>query len=166
MKTPRVIFTGDWYKLATPTDALTAAAAPAEPMNIDIQSMTVKDGMLTWRDGITGQAVAGTLNSFELLEPSETSPVAFQFVATYAGTRIVAKGETGSMARLSDTAAKTPWPVRLTVNSNGAALSVDAQSTTPLQPTSYSGMATAPRARNSFLSAERRRVWVNLFQCR
>jgi len=127
---------GNWLftKPATPTDAPTDAAAPGEPMDIDVQSMTIEDGTLTWRNGITGQVVTGTLHSFELLEPSETSPVTFQFVATCAGTRFDAKGETGPMARLRDTAAKTPWPVRLTVNSNGAALSGDAQSTTPLQP--------------------------------
>ena len=135
---------GNWLftKPATPT----AAAAPGKPMDIAVQSMTVEDGTLTWRNGITGQAVTGTLDSFELREPSETSPVTFQLVATFAGTQFNAKGETGSMARLSDTAAKTPWPVRLTVNSNGAALSVDAQSTTPLQPTSYSGKASGQLA--------------------
>ena len=108
---------GNWLftKQATPTDAPTAAAAPGAPMDIDVQSMTVEDGTLTWRNGITGQTVTGTLNSFELLEPSETSPVTFQLVATWAGTQFDAKGETGSMARLSDTAAKTPWPVRLSI---------------------------------------------------
>ena len=70
----------------------------------------------------------------------------FQLVATYAGTRFEAKGETGSMARLRDTAAKTPWPVKLTVNSNVAALSVEAQSTTPLQPASFSGKASGQLA--------------------
>jgi uncharacterized protein involved in outer membrane biogenesis len=135
---------GNWVftKPATPTDAPTAAAAPGKPMDIDVHSMTVEDGTLTWRNGITGQAVTGALNSFELLEPSETSPVTVQLVATYAGTQFDAKGEAGSMARLSDTAAKTPWPVKLVVTSNGAALSVDAQSTTPLQPASYSGKAS------------------------
>jgi AsmA protein len=139
---------GNWVftKPATPADRPTAAAAPAKPMDIDVQSMTIEDGTLTWRNGITGQAVTGTLNSFELLEPSETSPATFQLVATYAGIRFEAKGETGSMARLSDTAAKTPWPVKLTVNSNVAALSVDAQSTTPLQPASYSGKASGQLA--------------------
>ena len=79
---------GNWLftKPATPTDAPTAAAAPGAPMDIDVQSMTVEDGTLTWRNGITGQAVTGTLNSFELLEPSETSPVTFQLVAIWAGT--------------------------------------------------------------------------------
>jgi AsmA protein len=139
---------GNWLltKPATPTDALTAAAAPGKPMDIDVRSMTIEDGTLTWRNGITGQAVTGTLNSFEFLEPSETSLVTFQLIATCAGTQFHAKGETGSMARLSDTAAKTPWPVRLKVNSNGLALSVDAQSTTPLQPASYSGKVTGQLA--------------------
>lgn len=132
---------GNWLftKPATPTDAPTAAAASGKPMDIDVQSMTVEDGTLTWRNGITGQIVTGTLNSFEFSEPRETSPVTFQLIATYAGTQVEAKGQTGSIARLRDTAAKTPWPVRLKFNSNGAALSVDAQSTTPLQPASYSG---------------------------
>jgi AsmA protein len=135
---------GNWVftKPATPTDAPTSAAAPRKPMDIALHSMTVKDGTLNWRNGRTGQAVTGTLNSFELLEPSETSPGTVQLVATYGGTQFDAKGETGSMARLSDTAAKTPWPVKLVVTSNGAALSVDAQSTTPLQPASYSGKAS------------------------
>src|SRR5580692_2697046 len=63
---------GNWLftKPATPT----AAAAPGEPMDIDVQSMTVEDGTLTWRNGITGQAVTGTLNSLDWLERSETSP--------------------------------------------------------------------------------------------
>ncbi|HEX3400764.1 MAG TPA: AsmA family protein [Acetobacteraceae bacterium] len=139
---------GNWRftKPATPSDAPTAAAAPGESMDIVVQSMTVEDGTLTWRNGVTGQAVTGTLNSFELLEPSTTSPVTFRLVATYAGTQFDAKGETGSMARLSDTAAKTPWPVRLSINSNDAALSVDAKSTTPMQPATYSGKASGQLA--------------------
>jgi AsmA protein len=139
---------GNWVftKPAMPTDTPAAATAPGKPMNVDVQSMTVEDGTLTWRNGITGHAVTGTLNSFKLLAPSETSSVTFQLVATYAGAQFEAKGETGSMARLSDTAAKAPWPVKLTVNSNVAALSVDAQSTTPLQPASYSGKASGQLA--------------------
>ncbi len=139
---------GNWLftKPATPSDAPTAAAAPGESMDIVVQSMTVEDGTLTWRNGVTGRAVTGILNSFELLEPSTTSPVTFRLVATYAGTQFNAKGETGSMARLSDTAAKTPWLVRLSINSNDAALSVDAKSTTPLQPATYSGKASGQLA--------------------
>ena len=81
---------GNWLftKPATPSDAPTAAAAPGESMDIVVQSMTVEDGTLTWRNGVTGRAVTGTLNSFELLEPSTTSPVTFRLVATYAGTSI------------------------------------------------------------------------------
>ena len=89
---------GNWLftKPATPTDAPTAAAAPGAPMDIDVQSMTVEDGTLTWRNGITGQAVTGTLNSFELLEPSETSPVTFQLVAIWAGNSALREGRDGS----------------------------------------------------------------------
>ncbi len=101
---------------------------------------------MTWRNGITGQSVTVALNSFELREPSETSPMTLELFATYAGTRFEANGETGSTARLLDTAAKTPWPVKLTVSSNGAEFSVEGQFTTPLQPASFSGKVSGKLA--------------------
>ena len=124
---------------ATPTPAPAPGPAPGNATDIDVKSVTVEDGTVTWHNGLTGQTVAVALNSFELQEPSETSPMTFDLVATYAGTRVAAKGETGSTARLRDTAAKTPWPVTLTVSANGATVSVEGQSTTPLQPESFSG---------------------------
>jgi uncharacterized protein involved in outer membrane biogenesis len=133
-------------KPAAPNATPAAATAPRKPMDIDVESVTVEDGTLTWRNGITGQSVTGTLNWFELLEPSETSPVTFQLVATYAGTRFEAKGETGSTARLRDAAAKTPWPVKLAVRANTAAFSVEGQSTTPLETASFSGKASGKLA--------------------
>jgi AsmA protein len=130
---------GNWVFVKPAPDAAPApAAAPGTPMDIDIQSVTVEDGTLTWRNGATGQSAAIALTSLDVQEPSNTSPITFTLVATYAGTRLEAKGETGSAARLRDTAAKTPWPVKLTASANGAALSLDAQSTTPLQPLSFS----------------------------
>ncbi len=99
---------GNWAsdKLATP-DSPRRIPPQRRGGTTDIglpDRLTVGEWTLTWRNGITGgQAVTGTLNSLELQEPSETSPVTFQFVATYVGIRFEAKGETGSMARLSDT---------------------------------------------------------------
>lgn len=139
---------GNWVftEPAAPNATPAAATAPRKPMDIDVESVTVEDGTLTWRNGITGQSVTGTLNSFALLEPSETSPVRFQLVATYAGTRFEAKGETGSAARLRDAAAKTPWPVKLAVSANTATFSVEGQSTTPLETATFSGKASGKLA--------------------
>ena len=135
---------GNWVfaKLAAPNATSTPAGAPRKSMDIQVNSVTVEDGTVTWRSGITGQSVTVALNSFAWLEPSETSPMTFALVATYARTRFEADGETGSTARLRDAAAKTPWPVKLTVRSNGAAFSAEGQSTTPLQPASFSGKVT------------------------
>jgi AsmA protein len=131
---------GNWVFVKPAPNAKPATtAAPRKPMDLDVASVTVEDGTLTWRNGVTGQSATVALNSFALLEPSETAPITFQLVATYAGTRLEAKGETGSAARLRDTAAKTPWPVILTVNGDGTALTVNGQSATPLQPMSFAG---------------------------
>src|ERR1700722_2694701 len=94
-------------------------AAPAQgvasgrSMDIAVKSVKVEDGTLTWHNAGTGQRVTVALNSFELLDPTDTSPVTFDLVATYAGTQFTANGETGSTARLRDAAAKTPWPAKL-----------------------------------------------------
>jgi AsmA protein len=132
---------GNWVfvKPAAPNATPAPAGTPRKSMDIDVASVTINEGTLTWRNGVTGQSITVALNSFELLEPSETVPITFQAVATYAGTRFEAKGETGSAARLRDTAATTPWPVKLTVSASGTALTVDGRSTTPLQPVSFSG---------------------------
>jgi AsmA protein len=132
---------GNWVfaKPAAANATPAQGAALGRSMAIDVKLVKVEDGTLTWRNAVTGRSVTVALNSFELLEPSETSPVTFDLVATYAGTQFEANGETGSTARLRDTAAKTPWPVKLTVTSNAAEVSVEGQSTTPLQPASFSG---------------------------
>jgi AsmA protein len=135
---------GNWVFIrpAAPNATPAADTLPEKPMKIDVESIMVEDGTLSWRNGITGQSVTGTVNSLQLLEPDGTSPVTFQFVATYAGTRFEAKGETGSTSRLHDAAAKTPWPVKLAVSANTAALSLEGQSATPLEPASFSGKAS------------------------
>jgi len=132
---------GNWVFIrpAAPNATPAADTLPEKPMKIDVESIMVEDGTLSWRNGITGQSVTGTVNSLQLLEPDGTSPVTFQLVATYAGTRFEAKGETGSTSRLHDAAAKTPWPVKLAVSANTAALSLEGQSATPLEPASFSG---------------------------
>jgi AsmA protein len=139
---------GNWVfaNAATPIATPAPAAAPGKSMDIEINSVKVEDGTLTWRNGTKGQAVTVALNSFELREPSETSPVTFDLVGTYVGTRFEANGEAGSTARLRDTAAQTSWPVKLKVSTTGAEVSVEGQSTTPLQPVSFSGKVTGTLA--------------------
>ena len=115
------------------------AMAPERSMELAVKSVTVEDGSLTWHNAGTGQRVTVALNSLKLLEPAETSPVTLDLAATYAGRQISARGETGSTARLRDTAATTPWPVKLMITTHGVEVAVELQSTTPLQPASFSG---------------------------
>jgi hypothetical protein len=91
------------------------SVASGRSMDIAVKSVRVEDGRMTWHNAGTGQRVTVALNSFKLLDPTETSPVTFYLVATYAGTEFTANGETGPTARLRDSAAETPWPVTLRV---------------------------------------------------
>jgi AsmA protein len=136
------VFTEPAATNATPAQSV----APGRSMDIAVKSVKVEDGTLTWHNAGTGQHVTVALNSFNLLDPTETSPVTFDLVATYAGTRFTANGETGSTARLRDTAAETPWPAKLRVTTKAAEASVEVQSTTPLQPASFSGTVSGKLA--------------------
>ena len=59
-------------------------------MHIEVKSVKVEYGTLTWHNAGTGQRVTVALNSLKLLEPTETAPVTFDLVATYAGTQFTA----------------------------------------------------------------------------
>ena len=139
---------GNWVfaKPAAPNATPSSAAAPERSMGFDVKSVKVQGGTLTWLNAAAGRNVTVALNSLELLAPSETSPVTFDLVATYEGTKFEANGETGSTARLRDTAAQTPWPVKLTATTNGAVVSMEGQSATPLQPASFSGKVSGKLA--------------------
>ena len=139
---------GNWLfgRPAASTATAVQAAAPGGSMAIDVKSVRVRDGTLTWHNIGTGLRVTTVLDSFHLVAPAETSPVTFDFVATYAGSQFTANGETGSMARLRDTAAATPWPVKLTVATGAAEVSVEAQSATPAEPASFSGTVSGKSA--------------------
>jgi len=128
---------GNWEftKPATPAPAATQGRA----LEIEVESIKVEGGTLTWHDAVNGQKVMLALQSFELLEPSETSSITFELVATYSGTQFAAHGETGSMALLRNTAEKAPWPAKMTLITTGAEVSVEGQFASPVRPASFSG---------------------------
>jgi AsmA protein len=139
---------GNWVfdRPVATNDTPAQAVASGRSMDIDVESVQVEDGTLTWHNAGTGQRVTVALNSFKLLEPTETSPVTFDLVATYGGTQFTASGETGSTARLRDPAAKTPWPAKLRVTTNAAEVSAEVESPTPLQPASFAGTVSGQLA--------------------
>ena len=75
---------GNWLfgRPAASTATAVQAAASGGSMAIDVKSVKVRDGTLTWHNIGTGLRVTVALDSFQLLAPAETSPVTFDFVAT------------------------------------------------------------------------------------
>ncbi len=112
-------------------------SAPAAPLAIGVRQMTVDGGTLTWRDGRTGRSTRIDLADAAIRADSADSPVDVALHASYAGAPFALTGETGSLARLRDPAATTPWPVRLALEAANAKLGLDGALSQPMQGRGY-----------------------------
>ena len=112
-------------------------APPAHPLGIEVRSVEIEDGTLSWHDGITGRGL--TLGLKSLTASAEDAGAAIKLAAAgeFAGAGFKLSGETGSLARLQDPTATTPWPVKLALSSGDAQATVAGSTTRPLQGHGY-----------------------------
>ncbi|MCL2428783.1 MAG: AsmA family protein, partial [Alphaproteobacteria bacterium] len=128
-----------------------APAPPAEaapggartPATLAIQAVSVRDGILTYRDGRTGHSTTITLEDAAATADDVSGPVRIASRAAFAGNPFTLTGETGPLGRLNDPASRTPWPVRLTLAGAGAKLAVDGTLTEPLAGRGYQATLVA-----------------------
>ncbi len=114
-----------------------APSAPAAPLGIGVRQMTVEGGTLTWRDGRTGRSTRVDLADAAIRADSADAPISVALHASYAGAPFALSGQTGSLDRLRDPAATTPWPVQLALEAANAKLALDGALTQPMQGRGY-----------------------------
>lgn len=105
--------------------------------HLDIQSVRITDGTLTWHDGQSGETRVLRVDEFEVSERSESAPISFAGRLGYTGIDIAVSGQLGSLARLRDEGATTPWPVRLALASEGGELNAEGSFSDPLHARGY-----------------------------
>jgi AsmA protein len=128
---------------------MTPQSAPADPqapatkpgggttMHVSVASVRIQDGTMAYRDGHTTKTTTLGLPKMEVSAASPDSPLHVDADARFNGAAFTLTGDTGSLARLQDTAAATPWPVKLTLTVGSAKLSADGTLTRPLQGKGY-----------------------------
>lgn len=117
---------------AEPPAVANAVATRMHGGHLDIQSVRISDGTLTWHDGKSGTTRVVGLKSVDVSEPSEDAPITIAGQVAYAGSDISVSGQLGSLARLRDPEATTPWPARLSLAADGAELSAEGTFSDPL----------------------------------
>jgi len=127
----------------TPEVSPTAPAAAAEPPGaggkaaVSVSAIRIEDGTLAYRDDRTNTIKTLGLPRLEANSASPDAPLHVETDATYNGTAINLIADTGALTRLQDTAATTPWPVKLALTVANAKLAADGTLSQPLLGKGY-----------------------------
>ena len=121
-----------------------APAAPAQPAaskpagtgshsdRISVTGLRIDDGTLAWRDDRTGRSMTLGVKRLTATAAAANAPLHLAMDASYDGTPFTLNGDVGSLLRLQDPAASTPWPVKLRLAAAGATVSVNGSLAQPL----------------------------------
>ncbi len=135
----------------TPQPRAIAPGAPATPSTpaeksqtqINVAELDVQNGMVTWRDDVTGQSAVLGVTSLTTTAPSPDANLHLAMSAAYNGNPFSLSGDVGPLTRLQATAAKTAWPVQLTVQAGGAKLALSGSISQPEKARGYNLKITA-----------------------
>ncbi len=105
--------------------------------SVSVDTIRIRDGTLAYRDDKTGRVTTLGLPKLEAKSSSPDSPLHVDADANYNGTTFNLTADTGSLARLQDPAATSPWPMKLTLTAAGAKLTAEGSMTRPLQGKGY-----------------------------
>jgi uncharacterized protein involved in outer membrane biogenesis len=122
--------------------AAPAAAPPAAPKveapRLLLQTLNIRDGHLTWRDGRTGRTTVMDIKRIAGTARDAESAVAISGEIDIGRQHVIFTGQTGPLARLQDSAARSPWGLFATVENAGAKLTVVGSLTQPMEGRGYS----------------------------
>jgi AsmA protein len=104
---------------------------------VSIDTIRIQDGTLAVRDDTTGKTTTLDLPKFLATAASPDSPLHVDTDAIYNGTAFNLIADTGSLSRLQDPAATSPWPVKLALTVGAAKLTADGSITQPLRGKGY-----------------------------
>ena len=129
----------------TPEVSPTAPAGSQQPTPtagsaktaVSVNAIRIQDGTLAYRDDATAKTTTLLLPKLQATAASPDSPLHLDADANYAGTPLTVSADTGSLTRLQQPAATSPWPLKLTLTAAGAKLAADGSITQPLQGKGY-----------------------------
>lgn len=134
---------GNWELLPAPGAPLEPPPAPGQPPaergappEIAIGALRIERGTVAFRDGRTGKTTTLAIPRLEAAIPAG-QPMRLDLDAALDGTGFTLAGTAGPLARLLDPAARTPFPLDLTVALAGARLGLKGTITEPMAGKGY-----------------------------
>jgi uncharacterized protein involved in outer membrane biogenesis len=123
---------------AVPAQAQASAQSSGHaPTEVSVASVHIQDGTIAYRDDRTNKVITLGVPKLEASAASPDSPLHLDVDAVYNGAAFSVAGDTGSLTRLQDPAATSPWPVKLTLTAGQAKITADGSLTQPLQGKGY-----------------------------
>jgi AsmA protein len=128
---------------AAPAGSQTPPNSQASPQpnrtstSVSVNAIRIQDGTLAYRDDATGKLTTLVLPALQATSSSPDSPLHLSADAVYNGTAFNLIADTGSLTRLQDAAATSPWPVKLALTVAGSNLEAVGSMTRPLQGRGY-----------------------------
>ena len=116
-----------------------AAASGGSPSatQISVALLRIDQGTIALRDDKTGQTKTLAITRLDVRAPDPNANLNLDTKASYDGTAFTLAGEVGSLNRLQDAAATTPWPVHLTLTAAGAKIGIDGTMAHPMRGKGY-----------------------------
>lgn len=134
---------GNWELLPAPGAPLEPPPAPGErpaerraPPQVAVGELRIERGTVGFRDGRTGETITLAIPRLEAAIPAG-QPMRLDLEAALDGTAFTVAGTAGPLARLLDPAARTPFPVDLTVALAGARVGLKGTITEPMAGKGY-----------------------------
>lgn len=134
---------GNWELLPAPGAPLEPPPAPGQPPaergappQIAIGDLRIERGTVAFRDGRTGETITLAIPRLEAAVPAGQL-MRLDLDAALDGTAFTVAGTAGPLARLLDPAARTPFPVDLTVALAGARVALRGTITEPMAGKGY-----------------------------
>jgi uncharacterized protein involved in outer membrane biogenesis len=115
----------------------TSQARAGDRATVSAAAVSIENGTLAYRDDRANKVRTLGLSTLEATAASPDAPLHVETDAVYNGTAFNLVADTGSLTRLQDSAATTPWPVRLALTAAGAKLAADGSLTQPLLAKGY-----------------------------
>ncbi len=124
-------------------EARPSLAQAARRTSPEIRSLRIRGGTLLWRDADSGQQQIVTLDDLQLDEATPDAPITVAGTLLYRGQTIGLNGRFGALQRAQDRAARSPWPLWLSLTAGNAGLVLDGFATDPARGRGYRVTLTA-----------------------
>jgi len=131
----------NWERAGAPPEPPAPANAPAqasaEPTQLHIADLAVTDSRIRYEDARANQSHEASIASLTLRSPRPGDPMRIELAGTAMHQAVTVAATTGSLTRLLDGAARSPFPVDATLRIAGATLHGVGTLTEPLAGRGY-----------------------------